>query len=132
MKVLAVDFGTKRVGIAVGDTELGIAVPKGVLKNDQHLIDKLLEIIHSAKVERVVVGLPLTPSGKEGERAKLVREFVDKLRDKLQDVEIELLDERYTSMEAERRLKNLPPKKRKEILDALSAQIILEDYLQSR
>ncbi|RLJ70647.1 putative Holliday junction resolvase [Hydrogenivirga caldilitoris] len=132
MKILAIDFGTKRVGIAVGDTELGIAVPKGVLKNDQYLIDKLLEIIHSAKVERVVVGLPLTPSGKEGERAKLVREFVDKLRDKLQDVKIELLDERYTSMEAERRLKNLPPKKRKEILDALSAQIILEDYLQSR
>ena len=132
MKVLAIDFGTKRVGLAVGDTELGIALPKGVLKNDEHLIDRLYKIIHSTGVSRVVVGLPLTPSGREGQRAREVREFVEKLKGRLGDIEVVLWDERYTTLEAESRLRELPPKRRRELLDSVSAQTILEEYLQSR
>ena len=132
MKVLAIDFGTKRVGLAVGDTQLGIALPKGVLKNDEHLIERIYEIVHSTGVGEVVVGLPLTPSGKEGQRAREVKRFVESLKEKLTDTKVVLWDERYTTLEAETRLKDLPPKKRKELLDSVSAQIILEDYLQSR
>ena len=132
MKIIAIDFGTKRVGLAIGDTDLGIAVPKGVLRNDANLLDRIEDIVRSKGVNKVVVGLPLTPSGREGERAKLVREFAEALRKRLKDVDIEFWDERYSTMEAESRLRDLPPRKRREVLDAISAQIILEEYLHSR
>ncbi|EDP75890.1 Holliday junction resolvase RuvX [Hydrogenivirga sp. 128-5-R1-1] len=132
MKIIAIDFGTKRVGLAIGDTDLGIAVPKGVLRNDANLLDRIEDIVRSKGVKKVVVGLPLTPSGREGERAKLVREFAEALRKRLKDVDIELWDERYSTMEAESRLRDLPPRRRREVLDAISAQIILEEYLHSR
>lgn len=132
MKIIAIDFGTKRVGLAIGDTDLSIAVPKGVLRNDANLLDRIEDIVRSKGVKKVVVGLPLTPSGREGERAKLVREFAEALRKRLKDVDIELWDERYSTMEAESRLRDLPPRRRREVLDAISAQIILEEYLHSR
>ncbi len=131
MKVLAIDFGTKRVGLATGDTELRVAVPKGVLRNNGELLDRLEKIIREGGIGKVIVGLPLTPSGKEGQRAKLVREFVKKLKERLPYLDIELRDERYSTYEAESRLADLPPRKRREILDSVAAQVILEDYLHS-
>jgi putative Holliday junction resolvase len=129
LKVLAIDFGLRRVGVAVGDTELGIAVPAGVLPNNGKLIEKIAEIVREKGVEKVVVGLPLTPSGREGERAKAVREFISKLRATLPNLPVETWDERYTTQEAERRLSHLRPSRRKNLLDAVSAQVILEEYL---
>ena len=126
MKVLSIDYGEKRVGLAVGDTELKIAVPKGVLKNDRRIFERIKSVVEDSRVGRIVVGLPLTPSGKEGQRAKEVRSFVKKLREHLPDVEILLWDERYTTQEALRRL-GRPGKD----LDAVAAQVILEEYLHS-
>ncbi|NPA42073.1 MAG: Holliday junction resolvase RuvX [Aquificae bacterium] len=131
MKILSIDFGLKRVGLAVGDTDLKIAVPKGTIPNDERLIDKLKKIVEENKVKKIVLGLPLTPSGKEGQRAKLVREFAQNLKSSLPEIEIVLWDERYTTMEAQNRLKELPYKKRKEMIDAVSAQVILEEFLMS-
>ncbi|WP_457601349.1 Holliday junction resolvase RuvX [Hydrogenivirga sp.] len=131
MKVIAIDYGLKRVGLAVGDTELGLAVPKAVLKNDARLIDRIREVVEETGAEKVVVGLPLTPSGREGERARLVKEFVERLREDLRHVDIELWDERYTTLAAQDRLRHLNPKKRKQLLDSVSAQLILEEYLKS-
>ena len=132
MKILAIDYGTKRIGIAVGDSKLRIAMPKGVIKNSQGAVDEVARVITDSGIEKVIVGLPLTPSGKEGQRALMVREFVDRLREKLPEVDIELWDERYTTMEAESRLSHIPPKKRKNLIDSVSAQIILEEYLRSK
>ncbi len=131
MKILSIDFGLKRVGLAVGDTDLKIAVPKGTIPNDERLIDKLKKIVEENKVKKIVLGLPLTPSGKEGQRAKLVREFAQNLKSSLPEIEIVLWDERYTTIEAQNRLKELPSKKRKEMIDAVSAQVILEEFLMS-
>ncbi len=131
MKILSIDFGLKRVGLAVGDTDLKIAVPKGTIPNDERLIDKLKKIVEENKVKKIVLGLPLTPSGKEGQRAKLVREFAQNLKRSLPEIEIVLWDERYTTIEAQNRLKELPSKKRKEMIDAVSAQVILEEFLMS-
>jgi len=131
LKILSIDFGLKRVGLAVGDTDLKIAVPKGTIPNDERLIDKLKKIVEENKVKKIVLGLPLTPSGKEGQRAKLVREFAQNLKSSLPEIEIVLWDERYTTMEAQNRLKELPYKKRKEMIDAVSAQVILEEFLMS-
>lgn len=126
MKVLSIDYGGRRIGVAVGDTELGIAVPKCVIKNDKRVLERIKSLIEESKVGKVVVGLPLTPSGKEGQRAREVREFVEKLRERLPDLEVVLWDERYTTQEALRRVG-----KHREDLDAVAAQIILEEYLQS-
>lgn len=131
MKVLAIDFGLKRVGTAVGDTELRIAVPGKTLPNDDRLVERITGLVRSRGVKKVIVGMPLTPSGREGERAKAVKAFVENLRRALPDVPVETWDERYTTQEAERRLSDLPPARRKKIIDAVSAQIILEEYLGS-
>ncbi len=132
MKVLAIDYGLKRVGIALGDTELKIAVPKEVVPNDGNLLKRIKELVTQHRISKIVVGLPLTPSGKEGKRAKLVREFVRDLKEHVRDREVILWDERYTTLEAKERLKSSANKKRnREILDAISAQIILEEFLTS-
>jgi len=132
LKVLAIDYGLKRVGIALGDTELKIAVPKEVVPNDGNLLKRINELVTQHRISKIVVGLPLTPSGKEGERAKLVREFVRDLKEHVRDREVILWDERYTTLEAKERLKSSANKKRnREILDAISAQIILEEFLTS-
>ena len=128
MKVLSIDYGAKRVGLAVGDTELKIAVPKGALKNNGRLVDRIAELVRESGVGIVVVGLPLTPSGREGQRASEVRKFVGELSQRLPDIEIVLWDERYTTQEAMRRAGG---KVSKEEIDALSAQIILEEFLDS-
>ncbi len=131
MKVLAIDYGLRRVGTAVGDTELKIAVPGEVLRNDGRLVERITRMVSEKGIGKVVVGLPLTPSGREGERARAVREFVEQLRKSLPDVPVVVWDERYTTQEAQRRLADLPPARRREALDAVSAQIILEEYLRS-
>lgn len=129
MKVLSIDYGSKRVGLAVGDLSLRIAVPKGTLKNNSRLFEELKRIVRESKVEKIVVGLPLTPSGKEGQRAREVRAFVERLSRELPHIDIVLWDERYTTQEAHRRLRG--KKFEKEHIDALSAQIILEEFLES-
>ena len=126
MKVLSIDYGEKRVGLAVGDTELKIAVPKGVIKNDDRLLERIRSTALESGVKKVIVGLPLTPSGREGQRAKAVRDFVGRLKELLPGIEVLLWDERYTTQEALRRVG-----KRSEDLDAIAAQIILEEYLSS-
>ncbi len=124
MKVLSIDYGEKRIGLAVGDTELRIAVPKGILKNDGRVFERIKKVVEDSKIGKIVVGLPLTPSGKEGQRAREVRSFVEKLRKHLPDIEVLLWDERYTTQEALRRIG-----RRREDLDAVAAQVILEEYL---
>ena len=129
MKVVAIDYGAKRIGIAVGDTELKIAVPSHIVKNREGALEEIADLIKTKGAKRVIVGLPLTPSGKEGQRAKEVRRFVEDLKDKLKDIEIILWDERYTTQEAISRVGTKASKK--EHVDHISAQIILEEYLLS-
>ena len=130
MKILAVDYGTKRVGLAVGDEALKIVSPKGVISSKE-AIEKIKKIVKEGNIKKVVVGFPLTPAGKEGQRAKLVKKFVQKLKKELPEVEVVLWDERWTTDEAMRRLEGLPPRKKKELKDVISAMIILEEYLLS-
>lgn len=130
MKVLAVDYGTKRVGLAIGDENLKIISPKGVIKAEK-AVDEIKRIVSESGIGKVVIGFPLTPSGKEGQRAKLVKNFYEKLKRELPDVDIILWDERWTTQEALRRLEGLSPKKKRELKDVISAMVILEEYFDS-
>lgn len=132
MRVLALDYGSKRIGLALGDTNLRIALPFKSLKNTQKVFWEISSILQEKGIDLILVGLPLTPSGKEGQRAEEVREFVEKLKAHLPEhVEVLLWDERYTTEEALRLLDGQSLKKKRELKDCLSAYIILTEYLDT-
>lgn len=127
MRVVALDYGEKRIGVAVAQTEVGVALPATVLPND---IEKVVAWLRETGAERVVVGMPLHLWGAKSERAEQVERFIDTLRTRL-NVPIEVVDERFSTQEAERRLLTTEARreKRKQVVDAVAAAILLETYL---
>ena len=118
MKVLALDYGRARTGVAVSDPTGTIARPLGVVERaaTKEGLRRVREIVEKEQVERVVVGLPLTLRGERGEQAKETERFVEALRAAL-PVPVELYDERFTSVLAEGD-------------DARAAAHLLSDYLE--
>lgn len=135
MRILGIDYGDARVGIAVTDL-LGF-MANGVKtiqnKSTKKLISELKALIDEYKPEKIVVGLPKNMDGTEGFRVDATHEFVELLKT-VYDGEIVLQDERLTSAEAKRYLSatNTFGKKRKDVLDTVAACLILEQYLQSQ
>ncbi len=134
MKILAIDFGTKRMGFAVGDTATHTAAPLKQInrKNKERDIDYIRNLVKEYEVDRMIIGYPLNMDGTESTTSKEVEAFCDLLKDKL-DLPIDLFDERLTSFEAEEMLKTFQPnfKKRKKVLDSISALIILTTYMET-
>ncbi len=135
MKAMGIDFGLKRIGIAMSDETKFLATPvetyhRTTIAED---IAHLKEIITKNKVDEIVCGLPLNTKGEEQVIAQQTREFMDKLANET-SASIEFIDERFTSVMAEEILakKYKDYKKRKQLLDAMSANIILQDYLDRR
>ncbi|MFN3814188.1 MAG: Holliday junction resolvase RuvX [Aquificaceae bacterium] len=132
MKVLSIDYGTKKIGLALGDTALKIASPFKVLKSRESVVEEIISLVEEYSISIIVVGLPLTLRGMVGERARDVESFVKKLKERLKEsVEVVLWDERFTTEEAYRLLEGLSYKKKKELKDSLSSYIILKEYLES-
>ncbi len=135
MVILAVDYGDARTGIAVCDKFEMMASPVGVIheKNAENLAEKIAEIAAQKRAEQIVLGLPKNMDGSEGFRAENCRDFASVLSEK-SGLPLVFQDERLTTVSAHNAL-NLTDtrgKKRKEIVDAVSAVIILEDYLRKR
>lgn len=131
-RILAIDLGSKRAGLAVSDP-LGItAQPLATLKRTNWRADlaRIGELVEAMQVERVLVGHPLHMKGYAGERAKEAERFAQRLRDVL-DVPVEMFDERLTSAEAERLMleAGLSRAQRRERTDQIAAQLILQTYL---
>ena len=131
MRVLAVDYGLSRVGLAISDPSGLISQPLKVVPTEDAL-DEIVRIVKEREVGKVVVGLPLNMDGTEGEMALLAREFAAKIKET--GVDVELFDERLSTYEAECLLKStgLNWKKRKKKLDAVAASLILKAYLEKR
>ena len=132
MKVMGIDFGLKRIGIALSDIMGFLASPLTTLyrTNEQDDLNFIKKIIDENKVETVVFGLPLEMSGNSGEIVNYTKDFAEKLKN-LTNVKIVFVDERLSSIEAEEQLKLTIKdwKKRKLLLDQVSASIILQSYL---
>lgn len=134
MRVLGIDYGDARVGIAVSDL-LGMTA-QGVktIKNTgaKQLISEIAEIVAEYKPEKIVIGLPKNMDGSEGFRVDATRAFAKKL-ETIFGGEIIFWDERLSSMGAKRYLNetNTRGKKRKAVLDTVAACIILEGYLSA-
>jgi putative Holliday junction resolvase len=134
MRILALDVGKRRIGVAVSDP-LGItARPHSTIPRDQQAIEKIVSIMKDLEVTRIVVGLPLHLNGTEGEQARDVRAFAAKLMSRAVSVEICWQDERLSTVEAEERLSDRRGgwRKKKNRIDAFAAAGILESYLQER
>ena len=135
MRILGIDYGDARVGVAVSDILGFIAQGVRTIKNRgiNNLLNELKEILDEYKPEKIVIGLPKNMDGSEGFRVEATHEFADALK-KIYDGEIIFWDERLSSLGAKRYLNetNTRGKKRKEVLDTVAACIILEGYLNSQ
>ena len=132
-RVLGVDFGDTRTGLAVSDISrflasgIGYVSPGGIEKT----ADRVSEVAREQKVSAVVGGLPKNMDGSEGFRAERCREFAALLEARLDGIPVAMMDERMTTMSASRYLNetNTRGQKRKGVIDTLSAQIILQNAL---
>ncbi len=132
MKVLAIDYGTKRCGLAVGDRALGIAHPLTTLKRDDEFIENLKDILLSREIEEVLVGLPLNTDGSISKMAKRAIEFAHTISEQLK-IPVKLVDERFTTNMANSILKeeDISSTRRKKKVDKISASLILQLYLSN-
>ena len=135
MVILSVDYGDKRTGIAVCDRMEMLASPVTVIWGDYapKVMAEIEKLTAEYKVQQIVVGLPKTMDGSEGERAEKCRAFAKELGEKT-GIETVMVDERLTTVLAHKALNvtNVRGQKRKDVVDAVSAVMILESYLNSR
>lgn len=135
MIIMSVDLGKARTGIAVSDNNESFAFPKGVITeyNTEKLIEKIADYSNKLNAELIVVGLPKNMDGSEGSRAQECKEIAEKIGLEAQK-EIIMWDERCTTVSAHTALNytDTRGKKRKNVVDAVAAVIILEDYLLYR
>lgn len=131
-RFLALDYGTKRIGLAWTDPLKITAQPQPFLKNEPTFLAELQNIVMQQKISRIIVGNPLRLNGLPGPAEAAVAEFVVHLKTKL-TVPIVLWDERMTSAEANKRMieSGLRREKRKELVDSMSAALLLQNYLQA-
>jgi putative transcription antitermination factor YqgF len=124
MKVMALDFGSARTGVAVSDATGTLARPVGVVERaaSDPGLGRLAELATEHEVELVVVGLPLTLRGEHGEQARATEAFVDALRGRL-SIPVETYDERFTTTLAEQSGGRAP-------VDALAAAHLLQSWLE--
>ncbi len=135
MIIMAIDFGKVRTGLAICDPKEILAFPLEVIteQNNEILCEKIAKKIDEQKAEKVIFGLPKNMDGTLGESAKRIQN-VAKILSQKTDAEIDFWDERQTTITAHSYLNttNTRGKKRKSIIDAVSATIILESYLNYR
>ena len=127
MRILGLDIGDKRIGVAITDKSETIAKPLKVINNDDRVIDELNNLIKDYNVKKMVVGIPYTLRGEIGLQAKKVTRFIDNVLRK-SELKIIYIDERFTSKISRKIIKK---NKRTGEIDKISASIILSDYLNS-
>ena len=130
---LGIDYGTRRIGLAVGDDDIGVAYPISIVPATGQVSQDALAVLRSATeydVDAYVVGLPLNMDGSEGPQAKLTRRFGKQLAAK-SGKDVHYTDERLSSATADELLApaDLTRKKHKARRDAVAAQVILQTYL---
>ena len=132
-RVLALDYGRRRIGVAISD-ELGFGA-KGLstlkVSNKTQALDRVVDVLDQEKPSKIVVGLPLNLDGSKGDMAQLVETFVTELK-QVTDVPVLTLDERLTSVAAHRTMQEMGIKQKgnKGQVDKLAAVYLLEIYLQ--
>lgn len=134
-RILSIDYGKKRTGLAVSDPLQIIAGGLATVATHE-LWDYLIQYVSREDVERIVIGEPRQPNGQPSENLARVQQFVNRWRKQRPDIPIDYYDERFTSVLAHQAMIDGGLKKKarqdKGLVDEISATIILEDYLRSR
>lgn len=133
--ILGLDLGARRIGLAISDARGVLAFPVGYLERTglQRDLAALRALVAERGATRIVVGLPLRLDGREGPGARAAREFARALG-AATSLRVELMDERLTSVEAERALREAPPRTRrarKQVIDAMAATLMLRSWLEA-
>lgn len=138
MRILALDVGERRIGVAAANDRTGIALPLTTIETAGDPIETVVALVREQEADRLVVGLPLSLNGSLGPQGRQVQAFAQALAARL-SLPVETWDERLTSVEAGRRLrlqgrrsKRGAKRGAKAAVDALAAAIILQAYLDSR
>jgi putative Holliday junction resolvase len=134
-RILALDVGDKRIGVAVSDPSRSLARSLVVMarRDLARTVRRLAALVREQEAVRIVVGHPLSLAGEVGSQAKRVERFTEELA-RAVEVPVELWDERYSTLSAERilRERGMSPRKRRRWVDATAAAIILQDYLDAQ
>lgn len=134
-RLLAIDYGKKRTGLAVSD-EMQIIAGGLTTVPTTELIGFILDYMKKEPVERIIVGLPKQMNNEPSENMRRIEPFVNRLRKLLPDTQVEYHDERFTSVLAQRTIIEAGIKKmarrNKELVDEVSATIILQSYMESK
>ncbi|MBM4304848.1 MAG: Holliday junction resolvase RuvX [Deltaproteobacteria bacterium] len=131
-RILGLDIGTKRTGIAIADETLSLASPLHCIEANSHQdwLTKLLKVLENYSIEKLIVGIPLNQHGEEGKDAQRIKKYIALLREQLKFPVIEW-DERFTTVQAERALlsTDMSRKNRKQVIDQIAATMMLQSYL---
>ena len=125
--ILALDVGDRRVGVALADSQIKIAVPYGYLERSDKVIQQITELMLDHDIDTLVIGYPRNQSGEATKQTESVEQFAKDLAEIEIDADLVFQDESLSSVEAERRLGRV---KDKGEIDAEAASIILQDYLE--
>lgn len=130
MRILALDWGTVRIGAAVSDPEGKIAFPLDKFIKSEDAEEEIKNIERDLHIEKIIIGYPKNLEGEEGASARKVGEFVSNLKKNVVS-DIEMLDERFSSVEAGKKLLSagISQEKQRGIKDNIAAQIMLQSYL---
>ncbi len=131
-RVLGLDYGERRVGLALSDSRRTVVTPLRTIDRKREDLWRVLEeILDTYPIQEVVIGLPLSMHGEETRRSREVRAFARAFQDRFPGISVTLWDERLTSFEAEALLRDrgLAPSRHKEKVDQLAATLLLQSYL---
>ena len=138
MRIMGLDYGSRTVGVAISDDLLLTAQGKEIIRRKEEnklrkTLARIEELIQEYGVEKIVLGLPLNMDESVSERSQLCLEFKDKI-ERRTGIPVEMMDERLTTVEADEIMNEarIRGKDRKEYVDMIAAQIILQDYLDNR
>ncbi len=138
MRIMGLDYGSRTVGVAISDELLITAQAKEIIRRKEEnklrkTLARIEELIQEYGVEKIVLGLPVHMDGSDSERSQLCLEFKEKI-ERRTGIPVEMLDERLTTVEADEIMDEVGVRgrERKEYVDMIAAQIILQDYLDNK
>ncbi len=127
MKLIGIDYGDSKVGLAIGDIESGVATPYGIIRNLglNNVIGEIKKICDRERISKIIIGIPINPMALESEQIRKIENFIIQLKEKT-GLEVEGKDERFSTQEAQ---KLITKNKAKD--DDVSAMLILQNYFDS-
>ncbi len=131
-RILAIDFGEKRIGIAASDPMQSLASAICTIDNTpKKKFAKIVDLVQQHQIVAIVVGMPFNMDGSMGDKAVLVQQFVDKLEQRVPKIPVFTWDERMTTISAENILHDVgkAPSKNRHIIDQIAAEVILKSFL---